>query len=252
MFHGEEFILSKIENKERQENAIVPTLNKMGYMNEVLNEFTQEYLEFLKNVKKPTLDIGTAFGFTVIKALEQGASVFANDIDKSHLEVLSLKINEDLKGKLTLKPGSFPDDLSFEENSLGCVLASRMLHFLPGDKIEKGLTKIFRWLEPQGKVFVIAETPYKKMFQRFIPLYEERKKAGVQWPGEMENMKSYMDARNENLPDFMNLLEEDVLLNAFKNAGFLIEKSKTFSKSKLPEDAQLDGRESVGLVAIKP
>lgn len=246
------FQLSPSEESERKTNQIVPTLNQMGYMSESLNYFTHAFVEFCEQAGQPVLDVGTAFGFTTIKALEKGAQVIANDVDPNHLEKLMDNLSEEQKNRLILKPGYFPHDLDFPPNSLSGILVSRILHFLSGHEIEIALKKMLTWLEPNGKIFIVAETPYKQLFERFIPYYEKQKKNGLKWPGEVENIHQYMNKRIDTLPKFMNLLEEEILKNAVLESGFLILESRSFSKSNLPEDAQMDGRESAGIIATKP
>lgn len=122
---------------------------------------------------------------------------------------------------------------------------------MSGPQIEQGIQKIYEWLEPGGKVFVVVETPDKQMFKRFIPYYESRKNLGEKWPGEISDITDFVDSRMNQLPKFMNLLEEDIIKRAFESTGFYIEKSQTFSKPFIPLDATMDGRESAGLIAIK-
>jgi hypothetical protein len=50
----------------------------------------------------------------------------------------------------------------------------------------------------------------------------------------------------------MHFLDPEVLARVFTAAGFIIEKAATFARPEFPKDIQLDGRESVGLIAIKP
>jgi hypothetical protein len=50
----------------------------------------------------------------------------------------------------------------------------------------------------------------------------------------------------------MHLLDPDVLRRLFSEAGFMIEECRTFARPEFPADIQLDGRESVGLIAVRP
>jgi len=47
-------------------------------------------------------------------------------------------------------------------------------------------------------------------------------------------------------------LDENVLSRSFKKAGFIVEKCSQFSKKHIPEDATLDGKETVGIIGVKP
>lgn len=46
-------------------------------------------------------------------------------------------------------------------------------------------------------------------------------------------------------------MDKDVLERLFLEAGFKIEKSE-YVEIALPEDIKLDGRENIGLIAVKP
>ena len=221
-------------------------------MNEGLNKYTNAFLDYVSEITDPIFDIGVAYGFTTLKALKRGANVIANDLSAEHLEILKENTPHQYLKNLTLLPGRFSQDISLEENSLGAVLASRVMHFLTGDEIEIGLEKIYSWLKPQGKIFITAETVYKKTFEKFIPIYEARKQKQVPWPGETDNLHEYASKQVKNLPNFINFLDQEVLERALEKAGFIIEESSMFTKAHLPNGATLNGKETVGIIAIKP
>ena len=58
--------------------------------------------------------------------------------------------------------------------------------------------------------------------------------------------------RGASLPPKMHFLDPEVLTRVFAKAGFIVEKAHTFARPEFPKDIQLDGRESVGIVARKP
>jgi hypothetical protein len=233
-------------------NGFVITLNNMGYMTSSLDRFSQDFADFSVRAPGPALDIGAAYGIATVAALARGARVIANDIDGRHLEILSRGVPTELRHNLSLKTGDFPDALDFTPGSLGAVLVCRVMHFFDGPTIERSAEKLFGWLTPGGKVFVIAETPYLRNFSSFIPTYEARKQAGDPWPGFVDDVKKIAPERGKSLPPKMHFLDPEVLARAFSKVGFVIEKASTFARPEFPEDIQLDGRESVGLVARKP
>jgi hypothetical protein len=69
--------LSAEEERERQLYNLVPTLNGMGYMYEryspFVNEYLRAYIESLPKIKDPVLDIGVAYGVTVLDSLKIGS-----------------------------------------------------------------------------------------------------------------------------------------------------------------------------------
>jgi hypothetical protein len=197
------------------------------------------------------LDIGAAYGIASLAALRNGATVVANDIDARHLEILRDSAPEALKSRLTLMPGNFPDWIDFPPGSLGAVLLCRVMHFFDGPTIERAAAKVMQWLAPGGKVFAVGETPFIGTAKIFFPTYLARVKAGDPWPGIVENVAAHDPRRAGNLPSRMHLLDEPTLRRVFSNAGFAIEKLATFARPEFPPDIQLDGRESIGLIARK-
>lgn len=233
-------------------NGFVKTLNNMGYMTSGLDPFSQAFTEFAAIAPGPALDIGAAYGVASLAALEKGVEVWANDCEPRHLEILATRAPAQLRQRLRLLPGRFPEDLALPAGSVGCALICRVMHFFEGPRIEESARRLFQWLAPQGKVFVVAETPYLKNFRRFIPIYESRQQANLPWPGLVEDVAAMAPERGASLPSRMHFLDPEVLSRVFTEAGFEIEQARTFARPDFPEDLQLDGRESVGLIARKP
>ncbi len=232
-------------------NGFVRTLNNMGYMTSGLDPYSQAFVDFAPGAPGACLDVGAAYGVASLTALSNGAKVIANDIDERHLEILRSRALERLRERLTLMPGSFPDGITFAPESLGAVLVCRVMHFFDGPTIERAAAKIMSWLAPGGKVFVVGETPFIGTAKGFFPTYQARVEAGDPWPGIVENVGAHDPKRAGNLPSRMHLLDEATLKRVFTQAGFTIEKLGTFARPEFPPDIQLDGRESVGLIARK-
>lgn len=247
--------LNAEEERERQLYNLVPTLNGMGYMYEryspFVNEYLRTYIESLRNIKDPVLDIGVAYGVTVLDSLKMGADVIANELYKPHLDLLVQNIPLEMKNHLTLNVGRFPQETNFVENSLGAVLISRVLSFLTGEEIDAGLAKVFKWLKSGARVYIIAETVYKELFKKIIPIVHERIAQNHDWPGELDGVRRHMSKRQEHLPDSIHFLDDKVLKRSLLKAGFRIEKCSLFSKSNIPEDACFDGKETVGIIGVK-
>lgn len=231
--------------------GFVPTLNGMGYMTVTCDRFMREFISFAASCPHPVLDIGAAYGVATSAALEAGATVIANDLDERHLVLMRNALDPRLSSRLITIPGNFPRELRFAPNSLGAILVARVLHFFDGDLLTESVQKAHEWLAPGGRIFVTAETPYLRNLHRFTPVYEERKKAGSQWPGFLDDVPSIVPKRAANLPKTMHFLDTDVLTRVFSESGFRIEEATMFARPEFPEDIQLDGRESVGLIASK-
>jgi SAM-dependent methyltransferase len=234
--------------------ALVPTLNQMGYMLAEPDEYNQLAIDFAPLAPGPFLDIGAAYGLATIPALEKGARVIAVDIDAHHLRILEKKVPESLRTRLSLIQAHMPDELEFEENSLGAVLASRVFHFFQGDDVKTSIQKIFKWLKPGGKFFFTVVTPYIGTFLKFLPVFEERKRNKHPWPGAIEDAHAYTTSPNpEQGPKFINLFDLEMVTLLLEDVGFLIEKSGYIpAHEDFPGHTKNDGRETVGIIGIKP
>jgi SAM-dependent methyltransferase len=241
-----------ILNQPETKDALIVTLNSMGYMLSEPEKYNQAFIDFSPHAPGPALEIGAAYGLATIPALEKGAYVIANDLDERHLQILRRKVPSSLLDHLELKPGRMPTDIDFEENSLGAVLASRVLNFLLPEEMGISFEKIFKWLNPGGKFFFLVATPYMGNFRKFLPTYQKRKMAGEKWPGLLEDIPFCTPERAPDLPKFINLLDEDVLTESLTNVGFVIEEiGYSPAIDEHPEEMKLDGREQLGVIARK-
>ncbi|MBM3610677.1 MAG: class I SAM-dependent methyltransferase [Alphaproteobacteria bacterium] len=230
------------------EEKVVKTTNKMGYMFNEIKEYGRDFIEY--SSPGPVLDIGAAYGVHTLPALERGAYVVCNDLEKKHLEILEERVPQEYKSHVEFVCGKFPQELHFRENSFSGILLSHVLHFLKSDEIEEGISKVFGWLKPGGKVFAIVGTPYIKIVEGFIPTFKKRLESGQEWPGFIEDISIYHHERCKDLPKFMHYFDIDVVRRVFKD--FIIEKCGYINRDDFPEDMRLDGRENVGVIARKP
>jgi SAM-dependent methyltransferase len=238
----------------RGEQATLVTLNRMGRATRDLTEYSREFVLFAPLARGPVLDIGAGFGVATLSAAAAGASVIANDVDNRHLQIIvEQATNAGLVERLSTRLSRFPTDLHFPSQSLGAIHASQVLHFLSGSELMTGAALMFRWLQPGGRVFTVTATPYVKTLERFIPVYEERKRAGIPWPGVVHNVHEYSSHPTiDELPDFMHFLDHETVARPFAAAGFVIEKVEMYNRQGLPDYLKYDGRENVGLIARKP
>ena len=236
---------------EPDTTGLFRTLNSMGTMTPAPDIFSQAFIQFAPKAPGRCLDIGAAYGVATLPALARGASVIANDIDERHLQILSSRVQPEYRSRLELAPGDFPDKLDFPPGSIGAALICRVMHFFDGTRIERAAAKVFNWLAPGGRVFVVSETPFIGTARAFFPTYEARRAAGNPWPGLVENVAAHDPKRAGSLPSLFHLLDEQVLARVFTAAGFTVERSEYFARPDYPADIRLDGRESVGLIAVK-
>ncbi|MBP9777557.1 MAG: class I SAM-dependent methyltransferase [Rickettsiaceae bacterium] len=251
--------LDAIPDEPEAVNGFVPTLNKQGYMAVNLDNYSQSFVSIPKITinQVKLLEIGAAYGIASLQALNNGAIVFANDIEIMHLAVLFNKVAESSKDRLIPVVGKFPDELDFPENYFDGILISRVMHFFNGETIVKSLEKLRGWVKPEGKIYIINETPYLSNWQKFIPEYLSRKGRGIEWPGIILDPKVYANFRSGDLPDLVHWLDHDTLKHAILKAGFVddeIESLEYINRSgQFPDDMIMpsEGRESIGCCIIK-
>ncbi|MCC2647043.1 MAG: hypothetical protein K0R02_1108 [Rickettsiaceae bacterium] len=232
----------------------VLTLNNMGWMHPKIDPITQQYLNFCsKNKGAKVLEIGAAYGYASEAALKEGAYVWVNDLDKRHLDIFKSNIKDpNLKSRVTLVPGNFPEEVKLAPESFDAILAVRVLHFFEPEKLEKAVTDIFRYLKKGGKVYIVAETPYLKNWAKYIPVYESKKANGDPYPGYFTDLSKYNTTTAKFLPKALHFLDPEVLTRVFTKAGFKVETAKFLNRKDYADIMRLDGRESVGFIAIKP
>jgi SAM-dependent methyltransferase len=230
-------------------NLFVPTLNKQGFAATNLDRFSKEFTSFEDG---DFLEIGAAFGYATLKALENGACVTANDTDSGHLKHIKNVAEKRGFNKLNIAQGSFPEQLEFPDNTFQKILISRVLHFFTGQQIQSAMKTINKWLKPNGKVFIVCETPYLKNWTLFSPEYEKRKQDGIIFPGEITCPKNWENNRTENLPEFVHWLDKETLVKLVSDSGLEIIGASYIDRSgQFPHDLLLDGRESVGIIGKK-
>lgn len=225
---------------------------------------SQKFIEFASN-GRTMLEIGAAFGAATLQVLAKGATVFCNDIEPRNLAVIRnrhLKKSNEMQqtvtgddSKLILVPGIFPHELvGLPKNYFDAILICRVLHFFTGKIIEQSLQQLFMHLKPGGKLFVVCETPFLKNWRRFINEYEKKVLAGVKWPGEITTPVNFESSgRAASLPKFVHWITQEILERSLIHSNFEVEYlSYIDRKGQFPDDLLLDGRESIGAVAVKP
>lgn len=232
-------------------DGFIKTLNQTGFQTVAPDPFSQAFIDHSKNCQNPVLEIGAAYGVAALPALKNGATVIANDLSEEHLDILFGKTSPDEQKRLTLLPGRFPEDIHLKENFLDAVLACRVFHFFTGDQLRAGIRKIFSWLKPGGKFFLVGETPYVKTITHLIPVYEQRLQDGEEWPGFFDDVQIKDSDLGKAIQKHFHAFDPQVLRREFESAGFEIEKIETFARPDFPEWVQLDGRESLGVIGVK-
>jgi SAM-dependent methyltransferase len=230
----------------------IPVASEFGWTSIIPNPVTCRWLEYLRKLNPTyTIDIGAGFGVATIPALQIGGRVIANDISQEQLKhIAQLAQEKGLRNKLELLCAALPRLPGLRD--LDAIHASNVLHFLTGDEMIEAANWMAAALKPKGKVFIQTISPYAGHFQRFVPQYEQKKRERFKWPGEMHAARDFVDVSVRDMtPSFMHVLEIDSARRLFQDAGFQIEYCDYYSRPGLPLVCRLDGRENLGLVAVK-
>lgn len=241
------------------------TNNKRGVMHP-LSSLSQQFSLFAKN--KTVMDMGCAFGNTVLDALKNGADkVIACDMETTHLKEVQ-NLEKDLSQKVETHQGVFPEDFNFAEDSLDAIHISHLLEYLNGREVEQGLKKCFEWLRPGAKLFILTYSIFilELNNDKFKTEYQQRKSTKTKWPGYLEDYDYYCTEEDHDdkasqtpadaaeFPPSLHLFELEVLKTALEQIGFKIESATYFDgkENGAVSETWLDGQEYLGIVAYKP
>lgn len=234
-------------NEETEKNELFPTLNNMGYTPKLPDIIQTSFINYAAQCALPALDIGAAFGVATLPALKMGTKIIANDLDQRHLDIIREQTPPTLRTNLDTRVGGIPSGLTLQKESVSAILVARVLHFLSPEAIQESLIKMKNWLMPNGKLFIVVTTPFIKILESYIPIYEQRKANNDPWPGLINNATTYL-TEDVKMPSFANLFDEDLLHRVLREANFDIE-SLFYFPAECPAEWLYDGREFLGCVA---
>lgn len=229
------------------------TQNKRGFTYQ-LSKYGEAFVNYAGQVQFPVVDIGCAYGIATLPVLEAGGEVIAIDVSKQHLAQLLQNVPKNLHKKLYTIEGRFPE-FNLTPSSVGAIYISHVLPFLSPQEIEVAMQKLHKWLIPGGKVFMVSFSPFIKLCEAFLPLYEEKKRIGLPWAGFIDNLSKYVENKEfqTNLPNNLNHLDVDDYERMADKFNFHIESLEYFGDPRhlLPKALALDGRERVGAIFVK-
>src|SRR5690348_11236078 len=119
------------------EEGLIPTDDAMGIMTEELSPAAEAFVGQAAAARRPLLEVGAAYGNATLPALRAGATVIANDLSASQLQVLASAAADADRKRLVLLPARFPDDVRLGEGGLAAILAAQVLHFFDGPTVER-------------------------------------------------------------------------------------------------------------------
>jgi SAM-dependent methyltransferase len=145
-------------------------------------------------------------------------------------------------------------DVDFEKHSFAAIHASRVIHFLSPEDVQKTIRKMADWLQPGGKLFLISDTPYTGYWKSKASEYEDRKAAGDLWPGYIDNVyREFSPQETMGGPPRINPLDPDTLRRECEYVGLEVEYAGfegVDSGLNTPESKQ-HNMEQAGVIAIK-
>ena len=239
-----------------QSPFLIKRANNMGFMLTHLDPVATAFIEFCKKEKpERVVDLDCSYGISTVFALQQNIrQIIATDNHSLHHQILKDSIPDVYAQNLICLLGNFPEDVLFDESSIDGFHSSRMLHFYTEDKIEKILIAVLKALKCKGKFFVSTDTPYWGIWDKtgFLYEFEEKKKRGEPWPGFMEDIEVYTREAKNTAPTSMNFLDEETARNLFIKMGFEIKENFYITRDTYPRSLHLDGREGLGIIAVKP
>ena len=232
-----------------------PTLNKRGFTYQ-LSIFGEAFLDFARQINRPVMDIGCAYGIASLIALDSGCEVIAVDLSKDHLRQLVKEAPVNGLNRLTVRNEKFPMQTNYPSNFIGAIYISHVMPFLSPEEVETAVAKLYDWLVPGGKVFIVSFTPFIKLCEPYLPVYFEKKRKGEPWAGLINNLSAYTTDPefSKKLPEMLNHMDLSDYQRVFESHKFKVERLEYFGDQEelLPKILRLDGKERLGLIAKKP
>jgi len=233
--------------------GLIPTLNKTGWMTEKPDSCSKAFAAYAGEIGAggdlESLDIGCAYGVATLPALAAGARILACDMEQRHLDILSKRVPAKQHERFRCQTASLPDS-DFPAGAFGAILASRVLHFLNGPDIETTVSKMYDWLLPGGRLFLVADTPYTGPWYTQADEYERKKAAGDPWPGYVDDYVGLLPEGTdpEGHPTFINPLDPDILARVCTEAGFTVESAEFLGAAA----SYAKGNEHAAVIAKRP
>jgi SAM-dependent methyltransferase len=215
-------------------------------MSDTLDYFSDRFVHYAADCVAPVLDMGCAYGVATRAALDRGATVHACDMEAGHVEILAQEVPEGQRARLVTSVGTLPN-VEFPDASFDAILCSRVLHFLLATEIRTTLAKMQRWLRPEGRIFLVTDTPYSGFWFPGAPAYERRKAAGEEWPGLIEDIGVFLPGQRlpPGMLPYLNPLDPDILARECHRAGFVVEEAAFTGRG-----AERDSKRHAGAIAV--
>jgi SAM-dependent methyltransferase len=124
----------------------------------VLDALSLEFVIWAQRSDARALDIGRGDGIATRALLARGGHVVAVGTDPGELRRLIERVPTEQRRRLEVRLGQLPD-IDFKHADFAAIHAARILHLLDPVSRAPSLRKFYRWLYPEGKLFVSMPTP---------------------------------------------------------------------------------------------
>lgn len=112
--------------------------------------------------------------------------------------------------------------LDFTAPRFALAHIARVLHLLDGAATECTFRKCFRWLYPEGRLYLSALTPLGDFWQPVRAEFARRLALGARWPGYIPDIARYVGPMPA-APAAVHLFDERILRRELVAAGFVVE-----------------------------
>lgn len=259
------FLTHKLQQPAPEKDGRIQTLNEKGAMSPMLDEATLQFIE--QGANKKVLEIGGAYGKVMVEMLKKypETEYTLNDLDERHLFIAANNLAHVAQADLVKK--RFNNRIQYVSGDIAAsdfpvneqydaILIARVMHFFSPEQTAIVMKNLSKLLKPQGRIYVIAITPYVKRYQAFIPEYEKRLANNEPYPGYVLSLSDWLNvAATSNSQqaviskDPFMFLDTHVLTRVFSEAGLKVITCKTVPLRFYSDSWSLDGRENVILIA---
>ena len=123
-----------------------------------LDPLSLKFVIWAQQAGAPSLDVGCGDGIAALALLARGGHVVAIDSDVEALQRLVERTPPEQCRRLKVRLGEL-SAIDFKAAHFAAIHAARVLHFLDLGAVEYSLRKFYRWLYPEGRLFVSVLTP---------------------------------------------------------------------------------------------
>ena len=194
------------------------------------------------NHSNPLLDIGCGNCHNSLVAVNNGARVYATEIDESSLQLLQQE-HHDKAELLSFHLAKLPDNMPLPDHYFSGILCSEVFHFLNHEETLAAIQQLRRLLIPGGKVVLTCGCEDSQMFKK-VNLKGIKVAQRKKHPNRLDPVDDILGLIDQALdhyePDpearelrdlaysimprsYFNFFNPDQLAHAFSDAGFSID-----------------------------